>query len=561
MTASADLVVNIVTKVSGNGMKDATDQTSKFRRGLGAASKVAGAALLGIAAAGISAAKAAAEDAQGQALLANSMKNAAGASKEQIAATEDWITAQSKATGVADDELRPALGTLVRATGDVTKSQKALKTAMDISAATGKPLKSITDAMAKGFGGNTSALSRLVPGISQAALKSKDFGRIMGEVAQKTKGAAAAAANTAAGKMKRFSNAMAETKESIGGALLPAFDKLATVLMVVAQWAQDHGTLFAIIAGGVAVLATAIIALNVALSIYNTITAVTAVVSGAAWAATLGPILLVVAAVLLVVGAVILLWKKSKTFRTVVLAVWSAIKTGAQQVARFVVNVWQAITAGARKMSAVIRSIWQGIRAAAAAVATAVRTAWQRSWSAITAYVRLYLTVLRIVFSAIRTAVGAIVSWIRDRWRDMWSGVSELARAFQTKLAAVWSAIRAGASGVTKPFTLIASAIQHVIDLVGQLISALGRIHVPKISLPHIPGTRSVAAVPSGVTPFGAPAVPTASARGVSSSAVAAAGGGPVIIVNGALDPEAVARQVGRILSGHNRRVGLRVAG
>ena len=110
MSASADLVVNIVTKVSGNGMADAEKQTSKFRSGLSAASKVAGAALLGIAAAGISAAKAAAEDAQGQAILANSMRNAAGASKEQIKATEDWITAQSKATGVADGGfIRPAL--------------------------------------------------------------------------------------------------------------------------------------------------------------------------------------------------------------------------------------------------------------------------------------------------------------------------------------------------------------------------------------------------------------------------------------------------------------------
>ena len=119
---------------------------------------MAGAALLGIGAAAIHAADAAAEDAQSQALLANSMKNAAGASKQQIAATEDWIDAQSKATGVTDDELRPALGSLVRATGDVEKSQKALKVAMDISAATGKPLQTVADAMAKGFGGKTSAL-------------------------------------------------------------------------------------------------------------------------------------------------------------------------------------------------------------------------------------------------------------------------------------------------------------------------------------------------------------------------------------------------------------------
>jgi len=341
--SSADLVINIVTKLSGDGMKKADEQTSKFKSGLSTASKFAGAALLGIGAAAIKAGQAAAEDAKSQALLANSMKNAAGASKDQIASTEDWISAQSKATGVTDDELRPALATLVRATGDVTKSQSALKTAMDISAATGKPLKSITDAMAKGFGGNTSALSRLVPGISQAALKSKDFGRILKEVADKTKGAASAAGNTAAGKFKRFQVALGETQESIGGALLPAFDKLATVLVVVSQWAQEHGTLFAVIAGGVAVLAAAIVALNLAVTIYTAVTTLAGSATLMAWGAALLPILLVLAAVAAVVVIVVLLWKHCKTFRTIVLAVWSAVKSGAVAMGKAIMAMWRGV--------------------------------------------------------------------------------------------------------------------------------------------------------------------------------------------------------------------------
>src|SRR5262245_29054794 len=245
-------------------MEHATQQTSKFKSGLATASKVAGAALLGVGAAAISAANAAAQDQQSQTLLANSMRNAAGASKDQIAATEDWIDAQSRATGVADDELRPALGTLVRATGDVAKSQKALKVAMDVSAATGKPLESVAAAMAKGFNGNTSALARLVPGISQAAIKSGNFSRVMDEVAKKTDGAAEAAGNTAAGKMKRFQNALSETQEAAGAALLPVLTRLSGLLVKLGQWAQDHGTMFTVIAAGVAVLAVAIIALNAA---------------------------------------------------------------------------------------------------------------------------------------------------------------------------------------------------------------------------------------------------------------------------------------------------------
>jgi hypothetical protein len=51
-----------------------------------------------------------------------------------------------------------------------------------------------------------------------------------------------------------------------------------------------------------------------------------------------------------------------------------------------------------------------------------------------------------------------------------------------------------------------------------------------------------------------APAV--SSARAVAPAA-AASSGGINITVNGAIDPEATARQIRRILAGHDRRMGL----
>ena len=46
--------------------------------------------------------QAAADDAAAQTQLANTLKNAAGASDGQIAATEKWIEAQGKALGITD---------------------------------------------------------------------------------------------------------------------------------------------------------------------------------------------------------------------------------------------------------------------------------------------------------------------------------------------------------------------------------------------------------------------------------------------------------------------------
>lgn len=560
MAASADLVVNIVTKLSGNGMADAEKQTSKFKSGLATASKVAGAALLGVGAAAISAANAAAEDAKSQALLANAMKNSAGANKDQIAQTEAYIDSASRATGVTDDELRPAMATLVRATGDVTKSQKLLSTAMDISAATGKPLSSVSAALAKGYAGNSGALGKLVPGISKAAIASGKFGRVLEEVRSKTKGAAEAAGNTAAGQMLRFKTALGETQEAAGAALLPVMMKLTGVLVKVGQWAQDHGTLFTIIAGSIAVMAAAVLALNLAVTIYTAVTTLAGSATLLAWGAALLPILLVVAAVAAVVAIVVILWKKSQTFRSIVLGVWGAIRTAAQATGRVMVSVWNAVSSGAKKMASIVRGVWQAIRTIASAVATAVKAVWRAVFAAITLYIRAYLAVVRLIFSTVKAVAGAAATWLRDRWQAMWSALSDLAAKFRDKVSDVWSAIEDGARKVAAPFAAIERAIQSVIDAVGRLITALGKIHVPKISLPHIPGVSSLArsvAAPA-VEAVGRSVAPAVAAP--RSSSGARIGQGVTVNVYGAIDPEGTARQVQRILSGHSRRVGLRVS-
>lgn len=95
-------------------------------RKFGSAAKVGFTAMAaGTAIAGIAAykfAKGAMEDQAAASKLALQLKNSAGATKGQVAATEAWITAQGKALGVTDDELRPALGRLVTATGDVDQA-------------------------------------------------------------------------------------------------------------------------------------------------------------------------------------------------------------------------------------------------------------------------------------------------------------------------------------------------------------------------------------------------------------------------------------------------------
>jgi hypothetical protein len=174
--------------------------------------------------------KAAIEDEKAQTQLAIALENATGATNAQIKATEDSILQMSLASGVADDQLRPALGRLVRSTGDITKAQDLLSTALDISAATGKPVEAIANSLAKAYDGNTAALGKLGVGLSTAELKTMSFEQVQGRLSELFGGAAAANADTYAGKIARVQIAFDEAKETLGQALLPILDKFLTFI-------------------------------------------------------------------------------------------------------------------------------------------------------------------------------------------------------------------------------------------------------------------------------------------------------------------------------------------
>ncbi len=110
---------------------------------------------------GVSAVKAAIEDEKAQVSLAQTLRNTTKATDQQIAATEDYIDATARATGIADDQLRPSLDRLVRSTKDVTQAQKLQQLALDISAGTSKDLATVTEALSKGLDGNLGALKRI----------------------------------------------------------------------------------------------------------------------------------------------------------------------------------------------------------------------------------------------------------------------------------------------------------------------------------------------------------------------------------------------------------------
>jgi len=139
---------------------------------------------------------------------------------------EAYISSLQSLYGVLDDELRPAFQQLLTATGSITKSQDALQTALNVSAATGRSLSEVSAALTRGFSGNTTGLSRLGAGISKATLKSGDMNKIMEELNAKFASQAAARLETFAGKMSLITVASADAKEIIGKGLVDALTNL-----------------------------------------------------------------------------------------------------------------------------------------------------------------------------------------------------------------------------------------------------------------------------------------------------------------------------------------------
>ena len=252
--------------------------------------------------------EAAAEDQKAQVVLATTLRNTAGATDETIAATERFITAQQKLLGVTDDQLRPALGILAGATKDVAKAQELSTLALDISAARGVDAETAAKALAKAYTGNLGSLSRLVPGIDQAAIQSGKFSKVQKALADMVGGTASKAAETQAGKMQIAKVAFQEATETLGYAFLPIMESVTTlitthVIPAVERMAAWFGKLspqvkntILIVAGIAAALGPVIVVMGAVTSGAGSLLTALGKMPGA-WLRFLGPVGLVVGVV------------------------------------------------------------------------------------------------------------------------------------------------------------------------------------------------------------------------------------------------------------------------
>ena len=220
--------VPVIISYNDKGAKQATKGVSKLGKSfksLGISSKLgyaaAGAAALAFAKKSLTAAMA---DEKAQATLARTLKNVG--ESFATASVNKYIDGLQRATGVSEDQLRPAFSKLVTATLSASKAQELLALSLDISAGTGKSAETVSAALSKAYLGQNTALGKLGVGISKADLASLSFEEITAKLGTLFAGQASTSAATFSGQMSILTVAADEASETIGVALLDSITKL-----------------------------------------------------------------------------------------------------------------------------------------------------------------------------------------------------------------------------------------------------------------------------------------------------------------------------------------------
>lgn len=209
------VIVKLLSKFDDSGIKKAKSSFGGLKTALGAVG--IGFGLKAITDGLMDAAKAASADQKSIQLLNNQLRRNANATEAQVKANDKFIDRLAIQTGIVDDELRPAMGQLVRATGDVSKAQKLLGLALDASAATGRPLNTVTRALSNAFVGNRTQLTRLFPALKE----SKD---LFGDLEKQVGGTAEAQASP----FGKLNNALETLQEKLGSIILPYVEQFVT---------------------------------------------------------------------------------------------------------------------------------------------------------------------------------------------------------------------------------------------------------------------------------------------------------------------------------------------
>jgi hypothetical protein len=583
MAASVDLIIRVITdtKKASSDISSAGSSVSGFAAGVKKAAVPAAIALAGIAAGAATAAASASRTEQAMGGIDSVFGKSAGQMKK-------WSDQAAESAGLAKSEygeLATIIGSQLKNAGlpmqDVADQTNALiQKGADLSAMFGGTAADAVSALSSVLKGETDPIEAYGVSIKQAdiaAQKAKDGTdkltgaagkqatamaalKLVNEQTAAATGKFASESDTAAGSAQITQAKMENLKSQMGTALLPVLAALTSAFGVAFGFMAKHTTTFQILAAVIAVVAAGILVLNVALSIM-----------AIAEAVALAPIILIVLAIAALVAIVIIVIKNFDTLKAAAFAVWGAIQSAFQSVVNFA-------SGAASTVAGVWTAAWDKIKGAVSAVFDWVKSHWPLLVAILAGPIGIAVGLIvshwdrikstaQTAFGFVKTAIGwvssaldTMVGWLGKikipgnmdgPFATLKTAVGHVSGALDTMIGWLGKIVVPG--GMGGAFDTLKSAIDRVIGAVQSLIGWLGKIHVPNIHIPHVGGKSAAAAAPAIAAPSGVGA-PRVMSRGAATSTTS---GGVTINVTGAVDPEATARQIRRILGGHDRRVGL----
>jgi hypothetical protein len=420
MAGDALLRIKVVVDAAAaaTGLDKVDKSASRFRKGMAKAAVPAGLALGAIVAFGKGAVDAASATEQAM----GGLDAVFGASADTV---KGWANAAADSVGLAASEygnLATVIGSQLKNAGlpldqVATKTDTLIKLGADLAATYGGSTADAVSALSSALKGEMDPLerygtsltaakvsaelaakgqSKLTGSAASAAKANATLGLIMGQTADAT-GKFASESDTLAGAQARSAAQWENAKATLGESLLPLMTQLTDALSKVAQWAAQNATVVKILVGVLAAMAAAIMVINVVMAILAVVSSPVSLI-----------ILAIVAAVAALVFITVLLWRKSELFRTVVTAVWNAVRVAA-------VATWNAIKVAATATWSFLTGQWRDFATYWTGVWTKIKSAATTVWAAIQAAAAPAVAAVHAVaaaWDAVVAAIQSVISWI-----------------------------------------------------------------------------------------------------------------------------------------------------
>lgn len=586
--AIADIIVRIATDASraADDVDAAAGKFGKFQERMSALAVPAGIAVGAIAAFGKQAVDSASATQQAMGAVDSVFGASAGVVKQ-------WAADAAGAVGLSQS----AYGDLAAVAGASLKSMgmsqadaadqtgKLITLGADLAATFGGTTAEAVGALTSALRGEADPAERLglklnqttvaarmaadgtdkLTGTALDAAKAQTIMQLATEQASGANGQFARETDSAAGSAQIAAAQYENAKSALGTGLLPVVAAVTEKFAGLAQWVGENSDLVLTLVGIIGGLAAAVLAVNAAMAVASAAqvawTAIqaagkiaTAAMTAAQWAfnaaMAANPVGLVILAVAALIAGIILLWNNCEGFRNFFIDLWNKVGAAAEAAWNWIKETaaaaWDAVVG---TVSRAAQAVQDGVGAAVDWIVgkwTSLKDFVAGVWQAITssasdAWNNVKSTITG-VWDAIKSAIGSVVDWIVDKWN-----------AIKSAGTACWNAIKSALDALMTPFRAIKDAVSWLIDKLKAAWDWASKL-IAKIPFvgSFLSSAPAVAAAPSAATSIGL-------RSGISARAGtrrAGAGAGTQIIVQGALDPVAVANQIESLLLRQRRRLG-----